>query len=90
MKQVNDVKVAMFNEWVVLYSPFLTQKYHTYINVEVIETIQVCKYIHKYIYKDEDHIILCFDEINLNKVAKHLNRHYIEPIQTVYQMLKYS
>ena len=90
MKWVNDVEVAMFNEWVVLYSSFLTQKYHAHINVEVIETVQVCKYIHKYIYKNENCIIFHFDEINLNEVAEHLNRYYIELMQTAYQMLKYS
>ena len=90
MKWVNGVEVAMSNEWVVPYSFFLTQKYHTYINVEVVETVQVCKYIHKYIYKGEDCITLCFNEINLDEVAEHLNRHYIGLMQTAYQMLKYS
>ena len=89
MKQVNGVEMAMFNEWVVLYSSFLIWKYHTYINVEVVETVQICKYIHKYIYKNEDCIIFCFNEINLNKIAEHLNRCYIELMQTAYQMLKY-
>ena len=90
IKQINDVKVAMFNEWVVSYSSFLTQKYHTHINVEMIETVQVCKYIHKYIYKGENCIIFHFNEINLNEIAEHLNRHYIKSMQTAYQMLKYS
>ena len=39
MKQVNSVKMTMFNEWVVLYSSFLTQKYHTHINVKMIEIV---------------------------------------------------
>ena len=90
MKWVNGVEVAMFNEWVVLYSSFLIQKYHTHINIEVIETVQICKYIHKYIYKSEDHITLCFNEINLDEVAEHLNGHYIKLMQAAYQILKYS
>ena len=84
MKWVNSVEVAMFNKWVVPYSPFLTQKYHTHINVEMIETVQVCKYIHKYIYKNENCIILCFNEINLNEITEHLNRYYIKSMQTAY------
>ena len=90
MKQINNVKVTMFNEWVILYSPFLTWKYHTHINVEVIKTVQVCKYIYKYIYKNENYIIFCFNEINLNEIAEHLNKYYIKSMQIVYQMLKYS
>ena len=39
MKQVNSIEVTMFNEWVVPYSSFLTQKYHTHINVEVVEIV---------------------------------------------------
>ena len=90
MKRVNSIEMAMSNEWLILYSSFLTQKYHAHINVEVVETVQVCKYIYKYIYKDEDCIILHFDEINLNEIAEYLNGCYIESMQTVYQMLKYS
>ena len=90
MKWMNGVEVAIFNEWVVPYSSFLTWKYHIHINVEMVKIIQVCKYIHKYIYKSENCITLCFNEINLNEVAEHLNRHYIKLMQTAYQMLKYS
>ena len=79
----------MGNEWVVLYSPFLLHKYQTYINVKMVKTVQVCKYIHKYIYKREDHITVCFKEIYINKVAEHFNECYIESMQTAYQMLKY-
>ena len=68
----------------ILDSSFLTQKYHTHINVEVIEIVQVCKYIHKYIYKNENYIIFHFNKINLNKIAEHLNKYYIELIQTAY------
>ena len=89
IKQINGVEVTMFNEWVISYSSFLTQKYHTHINIEVIETVQICKYIHKYIYKNEDCITLHFNEINLNEIAEHLNRCYIKLMQTAYQMLKY-
>ena len=87
---MNDIKMAMFNEWVISYSPFLIQKYHIHINVEVIKTVQVCKYIYKYIYKNEDYITFCFNKINLNEIAEHLNECYIKLMQTAYQMLKYS
>ena len=38
-KQVNEVKMTMGNEWVVLYSPFLLCKYQTHINVKVVKTV---------------------------------------------------
>ena len=89
MKWINEVKVIMGNKWVVLYSPFLLYKYQTHINVEMIEIVQMCKYIHKYIYKREDCVIICFKRIYIDEVAKHLNEYYIGPMQTAYQMLEY-
>ena len=55
----------------------------------MIETVQICKYIYKYIYKNKNYIIFHFNEINLNEIAEYLNKHYIKLMQTVYQMLKY-
>ena len=93
MKQMNGVEMTMGNKWVVLYSLFLLHKYQIHINVKMIKTVQVCKYIHKYIYKEENYITVCFKEIYVNEIAEHLNEHlnehYIESMQTVYQMLKY-
>ena len=63
---------------------FSDLEYHTHINIEVIETVQICKYIHKYIYKNKNYITFCFNKINLNKIAEHLNRYYIKLMQTAY------
>ena len=89
MKWVNEVEVTMGNEWVVLYSSFLLCKYQIHINVEVVKTVQVCKYIHKYIYKKEDYITICFKEVYVDEVVEHLNECYIKSMQAAYQMLKY-
>ena len=55
----------------------------------MIETVQIYKYIHKYIYKNKNYIIFHFNKINLNEIAEHLNECYIKLMQTAYQMLKY-
>ena len=57
--------------------------------MEMMKTVQVCKYIHKYIYKRKDCVTVCFKEVYVDEVAKHLNEHYIKLMQTAYQMLKY-
>ena len=50
----------------------------------MIETVQICKYVHKYIYKNENCITFCFNEINLNEIIKYLNECYIELMQIIY------
>ena len=88
-KWMNEVEVTMGNEWVVPYSSFLLHKYQIHINVEVMKTVQMCKYIHKYIYKGEDCVTVYFERVYIDEVAEHLNEYYIGPMQAAYQMLKY-
>ena len=57
--------------------------------MKICEIVQICKYIHKYIYKNDNHIILHFKEFNQNEISKHLNECYIDFMQTAFQMLKY-
>ena len=65
------------NEWMILYNFFLLQKYNAHINVKIMKTIQIIKYIHKYVYKNENYITIQFNDVNLNKILKHLNRWYV-------------
>jgi len=51
-------EVVYDNRWVVLYNPYLLQKFHSYINIEVYALVQAIKYIHKYIYKGTDYITI--------------------------------
>jgi len=63
------------------YNSYLTCKYSAHINVEICESIQIIKYVHKYVYKEEDQIIMKLKN-NLNKITRHLNDHYISSNQT--------
>ena len=44
------------NAHVVPYNPYLSRKYNTHINVEVVVTVKVIKYLYAYIHKGYDHI----------------------------------
>jgi hypothetical protein len=46
--------VELNNRHVMPYSPFLTQRYLTHINVEMLTDVNTVKYIHKYVYKGVD------------------------------------
>jgi len=54
MKHINDKDVHLNNAWVISYNSYLTHKYNAHINVEICKFIQIIKYIHKYMYKEED------------------------------------
>ena len=44
----------MDNRDVVSYSPYLTRKYATHINVEVVNGIRLVRYMYKYAFKGHD------------------------------------
>ncbi|OSX72107.1 hypothetical protein BU14_0466s0006, partial [Porphyra umbilicalis] len=42
------------NSWIVPYSPLLLEKFDCHINLEIVSSVAVVKYIYKYIYKGPD------------------------------------
>ena len=88
MKHVNDKNVHLNNTWVMSYNSYLIHKYSAHINVEICESIQIIKYIHKYMYKEEDQTIMKLKN-NSNKITHHLNDYYISSNQTAWNLFKF-
>ncbi len=88
MKHVNDRDVYLNNTWVMLYNSYLTHKYSAHINVEICKSIQIIKYIYKYMYKEKDQTIMKLKN-NLNEITCHLNDHYISLNQTVWNLFEF-
>ncbi len=88
MKHVNDRDVHLNNTWVMSYNSYLTRKYSAHINVEICESIQIIKYVHKYVYKEEDWTIMKLKN-NLNEITRHLNDRYISLNQTAWNLFEF-
>ena len=56
------------------YNLYLSIKYNTHINVKICINIKICKYIFKYIYKNNDQINLRIKRINENDVINLINK----------------
>ena len=72
----------------VLYNPYLTWKYQAHINVEVCASVQAVKYIHKYIYKDNDRTIVQLQQSN-DEVAQYLQGQYIGPLEAIWRLFEF-
>ena len=70
------LKVIMDNQWIVSYNSHLLKKYQVHVNVEACSSVAVIKYIHKYIYKGENHAII-FIQNEINEINQYLNGCYI-------------
>jgi hypothetical protein len=46
--------IRIGNNWVVPYSPYLTLRFNSHINVELCSSYQSVKYLFKYVYKGQD------------------------------------
>lgn len=57
-KKTNNKRVEATNRHVVPYNPFLLSKYRCHMNVEVISSLKVVKYIYKYLYKGFDRALV--------------------------------
>jgi len=67
-------KVVADNRYVVPYSPTLTLRYQSHINVEVCSTVKAVKYIFKYIFKGVDKALVEFTESSVDADGSALGR----------------
>ena len=83
----NDNSFVFDNCWIIFYNSYFIRHYQIYINVKICVFVKIVKYIHKYIYKNENQITL---QINENdEIARHVSKRYIEFVQIVYELMKY-
>ncbi len=82
-----EMFIWIIHEWCYTIS-ISTHKYSAHINVEICKSIQIIKYIHKYMYKEKDQTIMKLKN-NLNEITCHLNDHYISLNQTVWNLFEF-
>jgi PIF1-like helicase/Helitron helicase-like domain at N-terminus len=87
IKRIDGVDYRIGNEWVVPHSPFLSRKFDCHINMEVCESVQAIRYIHKYVYKGDDRTTMQYQIVD--EVQHYLNGRYIGPMQAAYSILEY-
>ncbi len=55
------------------YSPYLSIRYNTYINIKVTLNINIFKYLYKYVYKDPNRIAAIIDYKVIDKIKEYIN-----------------
>ena len=69
------------------YNFYFIRRYQIHINVKICVIVKIVKYIHKYIYKNDDQAIL---QINENdEIFSYINDRYIDSLQIVWKLMKY-
>ena len=86
-KTLRGRTVAITNEWVVPYSPFLLKRYNAHINVEICNSVSAVKYIFKYVYKGGDRATVEFQAVN--EVREYLDGRYLGPTEAVSRLLAF-
>ena len=61
----------MDSKWVVPFNPFLFLKYGTRTNVDIVNSVEAIKYLHKYITKGHDKVTLSVEGDEGQEVAVH-------------------
>jgi PIF1-like helicase/Helitron helicase-like domain at N-terminus len=89
-------KTPLDNRFVVPYNPVLTLKYGGHINVEVCYTIEVMKYLFKYIYKGGDCATIQVSTaadgqqaVNCDEVSQYLDMRYVSTAESCWRLFGY-
>jgi len=81
------------NRYVVPYCPTLLIIFNCYINVEVVSSINLVKYLYKYIYKGHDIAVITIEPmtenviIDYNEIYNYIEVRYVEPVEACWRIL---
>ena len=88
---VSEGGMTIDNRWVVPYNPFLTKKYNAHINIEICNTVQVLKYLFKYVYKGHDKTSVSLSStINPNEIERYLEGRYVCPNEAFWRIFGFD
>jgi hypothetical protein len=81
------------NRWVVPYSPVLSARYGSHINLEACMSIKSVKYIFKYVYKGHDCAQIEATEVDTythDEVSTFLDARYVSAPEAMWRLSKYD
>ena len=78
----------MNNRDVVPYCPYLTKKYDAHINVEVVSSIRLVKYMYKYVYKGHDRANVDVADA-ADEIKAHIDARWVGPSEAVWRLLEF-
>ena len=82
--------VALTNQYVVPYNPYLCQKYNCHINVEVSMTILAVQYLYKYICKGHDCAYVCIrGQWHHNEIDHYLSTRYVSTMEAAWNIFAF-
>jgi hypothetical protein len=91
MTFVSSNGTIISNAWVVPYNPYLSKVYNAHINVEICNTVQVLKYLFKYVYKGHDKTSASISSArNPNEIERYLEGRYVCPNESFWRIFGYS
>ena len=89
---VNDRHLT--NEWIVPYSPYLALKYNCHINVEICASSRAAKYLHKYVTKGGDRMMMRVDNdgnvMDRNEVKEYQDNRSIGSSEAAWRLLEFE
>ncbi|XP_010668306.1 uncharacterized protein LOC104885311 [Beta vulgaris subsp. vulgaris] len=87
-------KFAMDNRWVIPYNPYLSALFDCHLNVKVFSTIQVVKYIYKYVYKGHDKISFAVsaqkDVKPVDEIEQFQNGRWVSPSEVAWRIFSFD
>ena len=86
-KKYQGREIELENEWVVGYNPYLSMRYDSHINVEIVSTNRAVKYLYKYLFKGNTKTWLSeCDKKNINEIRLHKEGIIIGPYDAIYTL----
>jgi hypothetical protein len=96
-EQVVEVRNAKLdNRWVIPFNPSLLMLYNYHRNIEICSSINVVKYLYKYIYKGPDEAYCSVDKsdngdnVIIDEIKRFRDARCVTPLEAAYQLYVFS
>ncbi|XP_074293518.1 uncharacterized protein LOC141620583 [Silene latifolia] len=83
-------KEKLDNRWVIPYNPYLLSMFDCHLNVEVCSTIEVVKYLYKYVYKGHDkisfNVVRSSDPKPVDEIEQYQSGRWVSPCEAMWRI----
>ena len=90
---VNQTKenIVVANNFIVPYNPWITLKYKGHVNVEIVTSTSSVKYLHKYIHKGSDRIMVqVAGKSTQDEITRFIDGRYLGGTEAFWRHYEYS
>jgi hypothetical protein len=95
VKVVKGKRYEFTNQDFIPYNPYLSRKYNSHINIEIVSSFAAFKYLYKYVYKGPDQACASLEQdilepADINKPKQYIDTRYFSAHEAIWRIFGFT